>query len=48
MTRYPDVMSQKRTFLREVNIYLIWIMYFLQVLFQLVFGVNFIVAILER
>lgn len=48
LAAYPDLMLQPPSVLRYVNLYLIWIMYFIQVLFQLVFGLNFIIAMLER
>lgn len=50
---YPTLMAQHTTtdaeyYLKYVNISIIWVLYFLQVQFQTMFGLNFIVAIVEE
>ena len=47
MVIYPEVARQPAGFMKTLNIYLIWILYIIQVMFQLVVGLNFIIAILE-
>ena len=44
---YPSLEHDYTTF-GQINIQIIWVIYYVQVIFQLVFGLNFIIAILEQ
>lgn len=45
---YPTLNAQEYSFFKMVNMGLIWFLYFLEVQFQTMFGLNFVVAVVEE
>lgn len=45
---YHQLATKTRTFHVYSQVYLIWVLYFIQILFQLVIGLNFMIAIIEN
>jgi len=46
MPSFKTVMQQKDTFFRTMNVYLIWLLWFLTVFFLLIFMINFLIAVI--
>lgn len=47
MPNYEHMLGDGETLMLRFNIYIIWAIYFIQILFMLVIGLNFMIAIIE-
>ena len=47
MPNYDFLTKREDNFARDLEVKLIWVIYFIQIMFQLVIGLNFMIAIIE-
>lgn len=48
LMNYPTLWAQDPSIFKDINIILIWLLYVVQVQFQTMFGLNFVVAVVEE